>query len=401
LPETLAFVVPWYGPDTAGGAEAECRATARALRARGVPIEILTTCARDHASPWADHHPVGVTEEDGFLVRRFKVRPRNPDRYARLQWRLDLGGILTSFEEEDFVRESINSNDLYSYLAAERDRYWYAFIPYCFGTTWEGALVAPERSLLIPCLHDEPFAHLKWTRRLLRAVRAVCFHVPAERALAETLAGPDAERFHLVGEGVDPPPAGDPERFRVRYRARYRVFEPFLLYAGRKAREKNTPLLLEYFARYRLTHPTRPLKLVLAGSGGVRIPPRLSEDIVDLGFVPPQDKADAYAAALALCQPSLLESFSLVMMEAWLSGMPVLVHGRCAVTREHCLASNGGLFFEDYFEFTEALDALAADEPLRQRLAANGRAYVLARYTWDRVTDSYLEVFQRLGARWR
>jgi glycosyltransferase involved in cell wall biosynthesis len=187
----------------------------------------------------------------------------------------------------------------------------------------------------------------------------------------------------------------------VRYRAQYRVFEPFLLYAGRKAREKNTPLLLEYFARYRLTHPTRPLKLVLAGSGGVRIPPRLSEDIVDLGFVPPQDKADAYAAALALCQPSLLESFSLVMMEAWLSGMPVLVHGRCAVTREHCLASNGGLFFEDYFEFTEALDALAADEPLRQRLAANGRAYVLARYTWDRVTDSYLEVFQRLGARWR
>ncbi len=395
MPDTLAFVAPWYGPDIPGGAEAECRATARALRNRGVPVEILTTCARDHASPWADHHPDGVTEEDGFVVRRFKVRPRDPERYGRLQWRLNHGGTLTSFEEEDFVRESVNSNDLYAYLGGERDRYWYAFIPYCFGTTWEGALVAPERSLLIPCLHDEPFAQLKWTRRILRAVRAVCFHVPAERALAESLAGADAERFHLVGEGVDAPPPGDGARFR----RTHRVLDPFILYAGRKAAEKNTPLLVEYFARYKLTHPGSRLKLLLIGSGGVRIPGRLSADILDLGFVPLQDKADAYAAALALCQPSLLESFSLVMMEAWLAGAPSLVHGRCAVTRDHCLASNGGLFFEDYFEFVEALELLARDEALRQRMGEAGRAYVLANYTWDRVTDNYLAVLRRVGAR--
>jgi glycosyltransferase involved in cell wall biosynthesis len=394
LPDTLAFVVPWYGPAIPGGAEAECRATARALRARGLTVEILTTCARDHGSPWIDHHPDGVTEEDGFVVRRFKVRPRDPDRYARLQWRLELGGALTSFEEEDFVRESIHSNDLYGYLAAERHRYWYAFIPYCFGTTWEGALIAPERSVLIPCLHEEPFATLKWTRRVLRAVRAACFHVPAERDLAESLAGPDAERFHLVGEGVDPPPPGDSRRFR----ARHRIFDPFLLYVGRKAPEKNTPLLVEYFARYKLTHPASRLKLVLIGPGGVRIPGRLSADVLDLGFVPPQEKADAYAGALALCQPSLLESFSLVMMEAWLAGTPALVHGRCRVTRDHCRASNGGLYFDDYFEFVEAVEALAGDAALRERMAAAGHAYVRANYTWDRVTDNYLAVFRRLGA---
>ncbi|HEX2500795.1 MAG TPA: glycosyltransferase family 4 protein [Methylomirabilota bacterium] len=395
MPETLAFVAPWYGRDIAGGAEAECRATARALQGRGVPVEILTTCARDHASPWTDHHPDGVTEEDGLVVRRFKVRPRDPERYGRLQWRLDLGGVLTSFEEEDFVRESVNSNDLYAYLAAERDRYWYAFIPYCFGTTWEGALVAPERSLLIPCLHDEPFARLKWTRRVLRVVRAACFHVPAERELAESLAGPDPERFRLVGEGVDPPPTGDGERFR----RTYRVLDPFVLYAGRKAAEKNTPLLVEYFARYKLTHPRSRLKLVLVGPGGVRIPGRLSADILDLGFVSAQDKADAYAATLALCQPSLLESFSLVMMEAWLARAPALVHGRCRVTRDHCLASNGGLYFEDYFEFVEALEVLARDDALRRRMGEAGRAYVLAHYTWDRVTDNYLAVLRGAGAR--
>ena len=395
MPETLAFVVPWFGRDIAGGAEAECRATARALRGRGVPVEILTTCARDHASPWSDYHEEGVSEEDGFTVRRFKVRPRDPERYGRLQWRLDLGATLTSFEEEDFVRESVNSNDLYAYLGAERHRYWYAFIPYCFGTTWEGSLVAPERSLLIPCLHDEPFAYLKWTRRSLRAVRAVCFHVPAERALAERLAGAAPERFHLVGEGVDPLPPGDGARFR----RKHRVLDPFILYAGRKAPEKNTPLLVEYFTRYRLTHPKSRLKLVLIGPGGVRIPGRMSADILDLGFVSAQDKVDAYAAAVALCQPSLLESFSLVVMEAWLAGTPALVHGRCAVTRDHCLESNGGLFFDDYFEFVEAIEALAGDAALRGRMAEAGRAYVLGRYTWDRVTDNYLAVLRGLGAR--
>jgi glycosyltransferase involved in cell wall biosynthesis len=395
LPDTLAFVVPWYGPAATGGAEAECRATAQALAQRGVPVEILTTCARDHASEWTDHHPPGTTDEDGLPVRRFKVRPRDPERYLRLHWRLQLGGALASFEEEDFVRDSINSNDLYAYLAAERERYWYAFIPYCFGTTWEGALVAPDRSLLIPCLHDEPFAHLRWTRRVLRAARAVCFHVPAERSLGRQVCEGDPGNFLLVGEGVDTEARGDGERFRTKYR----IEDPFLLYAGRKAPEKNTPLLVEYYARYRFTHPDVPLKLVLIGGGGVRVPERLGRDVLDLGFVPPPDKHDAYAAALALCQPSVLESFSIVMMEAWLAGTPVLVHGECAVTREHCLASNGGLYFGDYFEFVEAVDLLRGDAELRRRLAANGRAYVLANFTWDRVTANYLDALQHLGAR--
>lgn len=395
MPETLAFVIPWYGAQAAGGAESECQATARALAARGVAVEILTTCVRAHTSAWVDHHPEGLTEEDGLPVRRFKVRPRNPQRYARLQERLELGGSLAPWEEEEFVRESIHSNDLYSYLAAERDRYWYAFIPYCFGTTWEGALAAPDRSLLIPCLHPEPFAYLGATRRLLRAVRGVCFHVPAERALGVAVADGDPGTFFLVGEGVDTAIGGDGERFR----RNYHIPGPFLLYAGRKSAEKNTHLLLDYYARYRFTHPDQPLKLVLIGSGGIRIPERLAHDVLDLGFLPTQDKYDAYAAAVALCQPSLLESFSIVLMEAWLCGTPALVAAQCAVTREHCLASNGGLWFDDYFEFVEAVELLQSDPGLRRRLADNGRAYVLANFTWDRVTANYLDVLRRVGAR--
>ena len=69
------------------------------------------------------------------------------------------------------------------------------------------------------------------------------------------------------------------------------------------------------------------------------------------------------------------------------------------MTRDHCLASNGGLFFTEYFEFVEAVDLLLGDAGLRDRLGAHGRAYVLANFTWDRVTATYLDVLRRVGAR--
>lgn len=395
MAERLAFVIPWYGREISGGAEAECRATALALARRGVAVEMLTTCALDHGSDWVNYHPEGVTEEEGLTVRRFKVRPQDAARFARLNTRLLMGGTLSPLEEEAFVRESIHSDALYAFLGAERDRYWYCFIPYLFGTTLEGALVAPERSFLIPCLHDEPYAYLQRTREVLRRVRAVLFHTEAELALARRVAGDGGGAFHLVGEGVDTAITGQGERFR----RRYRMGNPFLVSVGRKVKEKNTPLLVEYFAKYQFTHPGSPLRLLLAGGGRVKIPDRLLGMVLDLHYLPLQDTYDACAAAVALCQPSLRESFSLVLMEAWLLGAPVLVHADCPVTLEHCLASDGGLAFSDYFEFAEAVDLLLTDPELRQRLAANGRRYVLERYHWDRITANFLRVFETLGAR--
>jgi len=398
--ERLGFVIPWYGRDISGGAEAECRATALALAQRGVEVEILTTCALDHASDWVNFHPEGVTEEEGLTVRRFKVRPRDAERFGRLNTRLLADWpifTLSRFEEEAFVRESVHSDDLYAYLEAERHRYWYCFIPYLFGTTLEGALVAPDRSLLIPCLHDEPYAHLRQTREVLRRVRAVLLHTQAELALAKRLTGDESDSFHLVGEGVSTEITGQGERFR----RKYGMDDPFLLSVGRKAKEKNTPILVEYFAKYRFAHPDSRLRLLLVGGGHVKIPNRLLGHILDLAYLPSQDTYDAMAVAVALCQPSLRESFSLVLMEAWLLGTSVLVHADCPVTLEHCLEANGGLAFSDYFEFAEAVDLLLADPGLRRRLAANGRRYVLARYHWDVVTANFFRVFEALGAHLR
>lgn len=118
------------------------------------------------------------------------------------------------------------------------------------------------------------------------------------------------------------------------------------------------------------------------GWGPETIPAR--SDILNVGLVNEQDKWDAYAAATLFCQPSINESFSIAMMKAWLSGLPVIVHADCEVTRYSVVQSNGGLYFRDYEEYEAVLDMLLADESLRRRLADNGKRYVQAEYRSER-----------------
>ena len=108
-------------------------------------------------------------------------------------------------------------------------------------------------------------------------------------------------------------------------------------------------------------------------------------------------KADALAGAMAVCQPSVMESFSLVLMEAWLARVPVLVNGACAVTREHVQQSRGGLYFHNYATFEATVDWLWTHREQRLRLGENGRRYVIANYSWDAVVNRFqraLEVWQ-------
>ena len=96
--------------------------------------------------------------------------------------------------------------------------------------------------------------------------------------------------------------------------------EPYLLlYVGRRDETKNIWLLLAYLREYWARRGT-PLKLLLAGRDPIDLPRNLEPLVYDLGFLSEQQKHDAYASADLFVQPSLYESFSIVLMEAWLQG---------------------------------------------------------------------------------
>ena len=56
--------------------------------------------------------------------------------------------------------------------------------------------------------------------------------------------------------------------------------------------------------------------------------------------------------------PSPYESLSMVALEAWGLGRPVLASARCDVLVGQCVRSNAGLYYEDAREFVAALDRI-------------------------------------------
>ena len=388
----LAFVVPRYGADVVGGAETLVRGLAEHLAAAGSAVEVLTTCARDHLS-WKNVLSAGANRETGVMVRRFPVRLRDTRRHAWLQQRILRGSRLRPKEEARWAEESVGSTELFDHLTRRQGDYdLVCFAPYLFGTTLRGVPLVPGRAVLIPCLHDEPFAHLGVVREAFQACRGFIFNSPPEAALAEKLYGIGDRPAGVVGLGFDPPPPADPAALR----RRHGLEGPLLFYLGRKETGKNVPLLIEYALRYRAVRGS-DLTLVLAGDGPITAPPG-TPGVRDLGYLDAAGKAAAYAAAAVVCQPSVNESFSIVLMEAWLAGTPVLVHARCAVTTHHVLSAGGGLAFDDFYEFAEALDLLLEDTERRRRLGEQGRAYVETMYSWPAVTARLHETLERLVA---
>ena len=115
-----------------------------------------------------------------------------------------------------------------------------------------------------------------------------------------------------------------------------------------------------------------------------------------LGFLSDQDKFDALAAADLLIMPSYYESLSMVALEAWALGRPVLANGRCDVLKGQCIRSNAGLYYESYQEFAEALYSLESNGPLHARLGQHGRDYFRRHYAWPVIERKYLDMFGQL-----
>jgi glycosyltransferase involved in cell wall biosynthesis len=76
-------------------------------------------------------------------------------------------------------------------------------------------------------------------------------------------------------------------------------------------------------------------------------------------------------------------------------GTPVLVNGRCAVLKGQTRRSSAGLYYENYYEFLEALRLLLSDESLRLKMGNNGRRFVDQNYRRQAVIRRYDSFFRR------
>ncbi len=388
----VALVCPRFADGSlVGGAETLLANLARRAARAGRRVTFLTTCAVNHFT-WANERPAGAFETDGLTVRAFPVdADRDIETFLAVQNRISHGARVPPAEEQQWLRNNVNSRALIEHLQTRGGEYDAIVMgPYLFGLVYFAAQVHPARTLLVPCLHDEAFARLEAFRDLFHRVRGFLFNTEPERDLARRLyqlddAGGDRQLQAVVGMGLDPFEA-DPHAFA----AARGLDRPYLLYAGRREPLKGTPLLLDYLAAFR-ARTGIDLALALVGSGEVDIPPDLAPHVIDAGFVSEQEKHAAMAGALAFCHPSVNESLSIVLLEAWLAGAPALVHGACEVLRWQCRRANGGLWFRTYPEFEAGLRLLTEQPALRRAMAEAGRAYVRRHYAWEAVEERLLK----------
>ena len=379
----LAYVVPRYGAQVIGGAEYGARMLAERLVAlAGWEVDVLTTCATD-ARTWADDLPAGTTVEAGVQVHRFPVQgTRHPD-FDRLSPQVlhDPAGAAGVAERAWIERQGPVSPPLLDAIRSS-DADLVAFYPYLYHPTVAGVPLAAGRAVMHPAAHDEAPIRLPLFRDVFAGVDGFVFQTDGERELVEGLF-PVAERRQIVlGLGVEPA-AGDAGAAAAALGLGDR---PYLLCVGRVDDGKGVRTLTRFFTAYKDRHPG-PLALVLLGPVVDR--PEPHPDIVVTGPVSEDVKWGVLRRALALVNPSGYEAFSLVLIEAWSAGVPVLVNARCAATREHVERSAGGLAFDGYARFEVGVERLVADDPLRRSLAAAGEAYVAERFLWPAVLDRY------------
>ncbi len=384
----LAVVVQRYGADISGGAELHARYIAERL-ARRAEVEVLTTCAHDYIT-WRNELPEGTDTVNNVRVRRFPVtRPRDVTDFGRRS-RVVFEDTHSLADELAWLEsEGPTSPALVKHIASVRDAFdFFVFFSYRYYHAWHGMRAVPGKAVLVPTAERDPAIGLALFGPLFRAARAVMFNSLEERALITGVSRRDGPGV-VVGVGSAIPDRTQPARFR----RKFGVKRPFAIYVGRIDANKGCAELFSFFERYAVMHP-QGVDLVLVGSKVLPIPdhPRIRH----VGFLSDEDKFDAIAAADLLIMPSQYESLSMVALEAWALGRPVLANGKCDVLRGQCLRSNGGLYYESFEEFVEALYTLEATGPIGAILGRNGQDFFRQHYTWPVIERKYTDMFDRL-----
>ncbi len=426
----IAFIVQRYGTEILGGSEYHCRLIAERLAPKH-QVEVLTTCAQDYIT-WKNEYAEGSDRVRGVTVRRFaNTLTRDIHAFNRYsEW------IFNNPHSRDDEMEWLKQQGpwcppLLEYLDRNQQQYDVVIcFTYLYAPTVLGVRIAPQKTILVPTAHDEPAIHLEIYRELFSLPAGLAYNTDVERRFLTTHFSIRAIEEETIGCGVDLPQAQDYPRessasaegdaedqaaedepvddgsptFRPHlaqrgsmFRRRHRLDGPIALYGGRIDPGKGCEELIEYFSTYVQEGGDATLVLM-----GVKLMPLPEEPFIRFaGRLSDQERMQALEAATVVVVPSPYESLSLLALESFAVGTPVLANARSEVLVEHCRKSNAGLYYADRDEFSESLRLLVAEHSLRAALGRQGRHYVRTNYRWDVVLAKYERMFTRFKDRGR
>jgi glycosyltransferase involved in cell wall biosynthesis len=205
-----------------------------------------------------------------------------------------------------------------------------------------------------------------------------------------------APRIETIGGGLDPlPKIGDIQEIV----ARYHVTQPFMIFVGRASVDKGA--LDAARAAIKLKH-----QLILVGTRTndfdhfyEQLSAENKQLIQHLGIVPEADKHALIAASEMLLLPSRVDSFGIVLLEAWAHHKPVIaanaggIPGVVTDGKDGLLVAYGAVP-----ALSQAIKRLINNPEERTRLGNNGHAELAKRFNWEHISDHVLRIYGELTA---
>ena len=385
----IAIVVQRYGLEINGGAEYHARLIAEKL-SKYFTIEVFTTTAYDYVT-W-DHYYENLQETlNGIRVNRFQVRkPRNPQIFGQVQNVVfyeehTLADELFWLEEEGpMVPELIQELE-----KREQEFAYFIFFSYRYYHSYQGVKRLAHKAILVPTAEHDQVIYLNLFKDFFSLPAAIVYNSREEKELINRVAANAAVYGDVVGIGSEVPSQFDPEGTC----RKLGITGKYVVYIGRLDENKGVPELLRFYLRL-LGEEKVILDLLLIGKALIAIPD--NPHIRHVGYLNNQGKFDLLKGSEFLIIPSQFESLSMVTLEAWAVGKPVLANGRTEVLRGQCRRSNGGLWYTNYDEFREAFLALQGNSALREQLGKNGKEFFYDHYSWEKIENKYLKIIAYL-----
>ncbi len=390
MKKKIAIINQRYGLEVNGGSELYSRQIAERLIAK-YDVEVLTSCAVEYVK-WSNYYNEGVEQINGVTVRRFKtLHEREPKVFSALDsMMLSNPHIEEEISEQWIEHMGPYCPDLVEYVDKHQDEYEAIIVvTYLYYTAVKSIVRIKNKAIFIPTAHQEPFIHFDMYKKVFGAADAFVFLTDEEKDLVHSIFHNENVPYEVMGVGVEVPEVVDSERFKKKYN-----LDNYLIYVGRIDEGKDCPRLFKYFIEYK-RRVKSDLKLVLMGKAVCDIPK--SPDIISLGFVSEEDKFDGIKGAKALILPSKFESLSISVLEAMTLSVPVIVNGICDVLKGHCVKSNGGLYYKNYFEFEGCINYMMEHPEEYAIMCKNARKYVEDYFQWDDIMKKFDRIIERVG----
>jgi glycosyltransferase involved in cell wall biosynthesis len=177
-----------------------------------------------------------------------------------------------------------------------------------------------------------------------------------------------------------------------------------VLFAGTWRKNKGIEDLVPAFIALAARYPDMTLHVVGAGVPSdvvrARFPEAVRARILCDTPVDDARMAVAFAEVDILLLPSLFEGTPLTLMQAMMSGLPIVTTATCGM-KDVIVDRQTGLLvpIRSSESLVFAVGRFVADRALRAQLGRAARAEAVHRYTWDRVAEPVLKAYETLTSR--